>query len=251
MIRSDISELAVSRQHIENLKNEKRHHTDAEDMKQYELLKNGDLRSVSEAEKMFTSDLTGKVSEDPVRNIRYLFVASTTLACRAAISGGLEEERAYDISDLFIRDMDQRQTIEEIAQLQKEMIRFYTVQMQTILKRKAGSRIIERCLDWIRTHLHEPVSLDDLAALTGRSRNYLSTLFRKELGLSFSETIRFLKTEEAKTLLRYSDLSNSEIAARLNYSSQSHFISAFKAETGTTPGSWRSRHQKPGDPISI
>ena len=41
------------------------------------------------------------------RNDKYLFVASVTLACRAAIAGGMEAERAYNISDLYILKIDQ------------------------------------------------------------------------------------------------------------------------------------------------
>ena len=64
----------------------KRHHTNAEDMRQYEMLRAGDPGTVEEAVRIFASDLPGHVSNDPVRNCKYLFVASVTRrkACASA-----------------------------------------------------------------------------------------------------------------------------------------------------------------------
>lgn len=44
-------------------------------MYQYDLLHMGDPRAVKERMRMFSSDLTGHISNDPLRNYKYLFVA--------------------------------------------------------------------------------------------------------------------------------------------------------------------------------
>ena len=49
------------------------------------------------------------------------------------------------------------------------------------------------------------------------------------------------RIEAAKDLLRYSELSQAEIGATLAFSSQSHFIHAFKRAVGVTPGQFRRR----------
>ena len=56
-----------------------RHHTNEEDMRQYEMLRAGDPGTVAEADRMFASGLAGHVSDDPVRNCKYLFVAHVLL----------------------------------------------------------------------------------------------------------------------------------------------------------------------------
>lgn len=94
------------------------HHTHAEDTWQFELLKAGDMRAVEEGILRFNSANTGHLSDDPVRNRKYLFVTSVTQACRAAINGGMDSERAYNISDLYIQKMDILETEEEIRKLQ-------------------------------------------------------------------------------------------------------------------------------------
>ena len=66
-----------------------RHHTDTEDMQQYELLRTGTPAAVDEAVRIFSSCLPGNISDDPVRNYKYRFVACIALASRAAIAGGM------------------------------------------------------------------------------------------------------------------------------------------------------------------
>lgn len=73
-----------------------------EDEYQYALVRAGDPRAAQEHVRILFSGLPGKVSEDPIRNIKYLTVASATLASRAAIDAGMDTERAYNISDLYI-----------------------------------------------------------------------------------------------------------------------------------------------------
>lgn len=111
-----------------------RHHTHTEDMYQYDLLRMGDPRAVEAGIKMFSSGLTGHISDDPVRNYKYLFVAAVTLASRTAIMGGMDAERAYNISDLYILKMDSLQTVEEIKALHAEMFAFYTKEMAKLDK---------------------------------------------------------------------------------------------------------------------
>ncbi len=177
------------------------HHTHAEDTWQFELLKAGDMRAVEEGILRFNSANTGHLSDDPVRNRKYLFVTSVTQACRAAINGGMDSERAYNISDLYIQKMDILETEEEICKLHADMMTFYTKEMAELDRKRVYSR---------------PVVI---------SMNYI--LLRK--------------LEAARNMLKYSEYSYAEISAILAFSSQSHFCRIFKKETGYTPKEYRDR----------
>ena len=190
---------------------------------------------------MFASRLTGHVSDDPLRNLKYLFVASATLASRAAISVGMEDERAFNISDLFIRQMDLLQSLEEVRELQAEMIAYYTKEVAALDKKKVWSRDVLRGMDYIYEHLHESLSARDVAAYVGLSRSYYSTLFKNETGVSLSGYILGKRVEAAKNMLSYSDIPLAEISAILAFSSQSHFNRVFRQQTGYTPRSYRMR----------
>lgn len=222
--------------------NDSRHHTNTEEMYQYDLLRMGDPKAVEEGRKMFSSNLTGHISEDPLRNYKYLFVASITLACRSAIAGGMEPERAYNISDLYILKMDTLQSVEEVKELHADMFGFYTREMAALDKRKVYSKPIVLCMDYIYGHLHEKIHAVTLAEHVGLNRSYLSTLFKKETGQTISDYILSKRMEAACNMLRYSEYTYAEIAATLAYSSQSHFIRVFRAQTGYTPKEYRNRY---------
>jgi len=243
-IKGKVNESAIKYLEFVNRENDDRHHTNEEDMYQYELLKAGDMRVKDECERIIRSGLPGHLSNDPLRNMKYLFVCSATLACRAAMSAGLDAETCYNISDLYIQKMDLLNSIEDVLSLRTEMFVFYTKKVSALPKKTVYSRPIEICIDYIYIHQHEPIHLDDLAALTGLNASYLSTLFKKETGLTVSKYILSKKMEEARNLLTYSEYSYSEIASILAFSSQSHFTKVFKTETGYTPREYRNIKNK-------
>ena len=217
-----------------------RHHTNTEDMYQYDLLRMGDPRAVEEGVRMFSSNLPGHISENPLRNYKYLFVASVALASRSAITGGMDAERAYNISDLYILKMDTLQSVDEVKALHADMFAFYTKEMAALYKTKAYSKPVVLCMDYIYGHLHETLRVGELAEQVGLNRSYLSTLFKKETGESVSAYILLKRMEAAQNMLKFSDYSYAEIAAMLAFSSQSHFIRVFRSQTGYTPKEFRN-----------
>lgn len=70
--------------------------------------------------------------------------------------------------------------------------------------------------------------------------NYLNKLVRTALGQSTKQFIQNRRIEEAKRLLRYTDLSVTDIAEHLNYDTATYFVRAFSRQTGTTPLQFRS-----------
>ena len=221
-----------------------RHQSTEEDLLPYELIKAGDLRSVEAIQDQFRR--TGNAShcsDDPLRNAKYLFVAAVTLAGRAAMSAGMDTERSNIASDLFVQRADRMTQIEEITLLTEEMIRFYTLEVAALDKQKTFSRNITRALDYIYNHLHEPITIENIADHLHLSRGYFSSLFKQEMGIGAAEYIMKKRMEASRNMLRYSDMSFSEISQLLAFRSQSHFIQVFKKHEGMTPREYRSRFQ--------
>ena len=217
------------------------HHSYDEELLQYEYLRDGDIRSVEESKRLFRTGITGHLSDDPVRDKKYLFVASITLATRFAIEGGIEAQVAYNMSDNFIQSMDKLDTIEDIYELQTEMIKSFTLKVKKNKSKKNPSDISDvsrqvwEAMDYIYFHMHERITVEDVASAVSLSPNYLNHLFAKEKGQSIQKYISARKIDAAKNMLQYSDYSVTQISAILAYSSVSHFISSFKKATGTTP----------------
>lgn len=73
---------------------------------------------------------------------------------------------------------------------------------------------------------------------------YLSRLFSSVEGITIEKYITAQRIEKVKELLCYEELSLSEIAFKLNYSSVAHLSAQFKKETGMTPTAFK-KQQKP------
>lgn len=94
-------------------------------------------------------------------------------------------------------------------------------------------------MQYISTHINEPICTEDVVAFSGKSRACLFKRFRHELGCGIGEYIMSCRLREAKALLEYTDKPLGEISAYLCFSSQSHFQNAFKKYCHTTPLTYR------------
>ncbi|WP_019990203.1 AraC family transcriptional regulator [Rudanella lutea] len=77
----------------------------------------------------------------------------------------------------------------------------------------------------------------------GYDYSFLSHLFSANEGMTIEKYIIALKIEKVKEYLRYDELSLSEIAFRLGYSSSQHLSNQFRQVTGQTPGGYRKAAQ--------
>jgi AraC-like DNA-binding protein len=229
-----------------NRENQTRHHKYDEEMLMYDLMKAGDMHAVEESIKMWTSGLPGHLSDDPLRNNKYLFVASITLVTRFAIEGGMDEEIAYNTSDLYIQKMDLCKDLNEVFDVYKDMFSFFTRKMAALKKKAVFSKPVILCMDYIFYHLHEKITVSVLAEHVRLNQNYLSGLFKKETGQNISDYITSRRMQAAKNMLKYSDIDYAEIASVLAFSSQSHFTKVFHQTYGYTPKEYRKRFFRVG-----
>ena len=211
----------------------------------YDAIATGDLNYVTENcnSNAFTDpDGMGKLSEDRLQNIRYHFVVTTAMIARYCVHNGMEQEKAYGLSDFYILKMDKCSTIPEISKLHDTMCIDYCREMQIIMKQKIISKPIILCMDYIYSHIHYRITLEELADYLNLSPSYLSKLFKKEVGITISTYITNLKIDKAMNLLQFSEYTVSDIANYLAFSSQSHFIQVFQKRVGITPHKYRSQH---------
>lgn len=181
----------------------------------------------------------GKLSDNPLQNLKYHFVITTALVARYCIEGGMELPQAYGLSDFYIQKADGMKRIEDVSALHQVMCLDYTKRMRQLIKNSICSKPIALCVDYIYDHLHQKITVPILAKQVGLSENYLSRLFKKEMKVSISQYILTKKIDTAKNMLAYSDYSISEISATLAFSSQSYFTEIFRKHTGMTPMQYR------------
>ena len=186
----------------------------------------------------------GILSRNALTNLKYHFVVTVAMITRHCVEAGMELAQAYRLSDFYILKMDSMTTTEDIAALHDSMVLDFTGKMLLIKKQSIISKSITMCIEYVYNHIHDRITIEDLAAYTDLSPSYLSRLFKKELGISVSDYIREKKIDKAQNLLKYSDFTPVEIANYLSFSSQSHFIQAFEKMVGMTPKKYRDRYYR-------
>ncbi len=85
--------------------------------------------------------------------------------------------------------------------------------------------------------------------LIGADYSFISHLFSSEEGITIEKFTILQKIEKAKELLSYGELTISEIAFKMGYSSVAHLSSQFKKETGMTPGQFKNLKDKARKPL--
>jgi AraC-like DNA-binding protein len=170
---------------------------------------------------------------------KYSFIALISQILRAAIHGGLPHFVAFSLSASYCSKVDKATTTEEIGSLTRQMLYDYCNQVSSTKIKNTNSHIVKRCQEYIHEHLHENISMEDLAEYCRVSTRSISAHFKKDLDMSVPAYITNEKLSEAKYLLSYSNYTISEVSNYLSFSSQSYFTKVFKTAFGCTPQQYR------------
>ena len=100
-------------------------------------------------------------------------------------------------------------------------------------------RRIRRSVELMHAQLDQDLSLKSLAAASHLSPFHFSRLFKKLTGVTPHNYLAAVRATRAQSLLADTDMSITEIGARVGYLSASHFTKAFRLSTGTTPREFR------------
>ncbi len=100
-------------------------------------------------------------------------------------------------------------------------------------------RTISSITRYLQEHLSEEISLSVLAEEFHLNPQYISQLFKSEIGVGFLTYLSNMRLEKAKKLLVSTALSVAEIAEQCGYSDYRVFTKVFKKTEGITPSQFR------------
>jgi AraC-like DNA-binding protein len=188
-------------------------------------------------------DRIGKLAAKPFKQYEYTAVTVIALASRAAIDGGLEEARAYLMSDLYLQRLERCKEYSEINLLMMEVMAQYAEQVHKCKLERSAQLYIDQCKNYIQSHLNKHFTVEDIAEKIHLNKSYLSRRFAAEVGVGIQKYTQIKRVEAAANMLKFSDASIETIAYYLCFTSQSHFGKAFKEQTGMTPKKYRETNQ--------
>ncbi len=181
------------------------------------------------------------LANNPLRSEKNRFIVSATVLSREAIKLGLPSEISFSHSDQFINDMENCETLREIANLQNEMNHFYRNEIQKNKSRIRQTSVTSILISYIENNIETNCSLQEICKQLKLDYKYASNSFIKDTGIGFNKYLNKEKIKVAKRELSISESPIQEIATLLGYNSSYYFSRAFKLATGQTPSEYRKR----------
>lgn len=107
------------------------------------------------------------------------------------------------------------------------------------IKRSQDNKPIRQAKEYIHLHYAKPLTLEEISEQVGLSPTYFSTVFKKDTGMTFLEYLSERRMEEAKTLLKETQLPIAGICEQVGYSDLRHFTKLFIKNSGLKPNEYR------------
>lgn len=225
---------------------EERHHNSIDyENRIMQIVRNGDVAAMKELMNTDRLDMddVGVVAIDNQKQTEYLMVTFIALITRAAIDGGLNPERAYELGDIYLQQIEKCKSVVELNLVGVKAQMDITEQVCEAKKRRSKLIYIEECKDYIAKNLRKPFQVGDIAPAIGVNRTYLARKFVEIEGMTIQQYIMQERCKHAANLLKYSKYPLSIISEYFCFSSQSHFGVQFKKYYGMTPNEYRNQNR--------
>ena len=145
------------------------------------------------------------------------------------------EALRLQITDYILKPVDYEEFGNTIDHLK---ISIFEKQTKDVTPGSEASTIVG-IVRYMQEHLAEEISLNVLAETFHLSAQYISQLFKNEIGVNFLAYLTTIRMECAKKLLVSTQLSIAEISERCGYADYRVFTKVFKKTEGSTPSQYR------------
>lgn len=134
------------------------------------------------------------------------------------------------------------------AAIATEVARHFTHELRRSLESRAldnnpqsshHDELIIAAQEWLQQHYNKPVQIADMARQFGLSVRSLNRRFKSATNTTPVQFLQTLRLEQAKELLKQSNLVISEIADTVGYQDSSYFTELFKKSNAMTPNEYR------------
>ncbi len=98
---------------------------------------------------------------------------------------------------------------------------------------------VRKIIDYVLLNYTEDISVSVIAVYLDMTPNYVSSIFKKEMGQSLTNYINEVRVESSLNLLRHTDLSISEIGERVGFKDYNYFSRIFKKQMNVSPAAYR------------
>ena len=178
-------------------------------------------------------------TKDSVRNTKNLLLTANTLFRKAAYFGGVHPIYLDELSGKWAIKIEQALSLEVLNNLHIQMINSYCL-LTKEHSLSQYSEIVKQALMFINLNISSNLTVKRVAHEIGLSPDYLTRLFKKELGVNIITYINKKRIDTSIELLKSTNLSIEEIGDLIGLNNTSYFYTLFKKEVGISPKQYRN-----------
>lgn len=177
---------------------------------------------------------------DRLRDMKNYSIALNTLLRKAAEEAGVHPVHIDCYSNSNVTLIEEITTLEQVHTFWLKMVHGYCELIQKYSLQNY-SPIVAKVLTYISTDLCADLSLKVLAGHLSVNASYLSTLFKKEVGMTLTDYVNHSRIEHAQKLLLSTDMPIKTVAQQCGIPDVYYFTRLFKRITDTTPKAYRDK----------
>ena len=245
----DVSVLPVSCDHVQMLREkpsvafssipyttvEARYETET---KMLDAIRRGDFSEASYYQNLFMSYSIEMRCADPLRHAKNMVIAASAIMRKAVQQAEVHPLYIDSLSGQLMTKIEEAENEAQVSALLPRMVRHYCLLVQTY-SRERYSSVVRDVLNFVDFHYMEPLTLDSLAQRYTMNKNYLSSRFSKEVGMTLTDYVNLTRVRRSLKLLKDASLPMQEIAERVGFSDANYYTRIFKKIHGTTPNEYR------------
>ncbi len=178
-----------------------------------------------------------------MRDYKNYLVVFNTLLRKAAEQDAIHPVYLDELSSKFAKEIEELTSVDEHS-LAKEMLQKYCLLVKNHSV-KGYSPVIQKALNQISLDLTGNLSLKNLSEKFSISAGYLSTLFKKEVGMTLTDYVNRKRIDHAAMLLSSTNLQIQTISSYCGMNDINYFTRTFKKLKGMTPKKYREMMAKP------
>ncbi len=179
---------------------------------------------------------------DTLRDYKNYMVIFNTLLRKAAEQAAVHPVYLDELSSRFAQKIETLTSVEDHA-LEREMLYKYCLLVRNHSV-KGYSPVIQKTLNQISIDLTGDLSLQNLSDKFNISAGYLSTLFKKEVGMTLTDYVNQKRIDHAILLLNATNLQIQTVSSSCGFHDINYFTRTFKKLKGMTPKKYREMISK-------
>lgn len=175
---------------------------------------------------------------NPLRNAQNYCIVLNTQLRHAMEKTGIHPYQVDKLSNEVGMEIEQLKHLDQLSDFFTSVIHRYCrlVQEHNYPNLKPLTNL---AVTYIKEHLADNLTVKDTAKALTVNANYLSSLFHRDMGMTFIDFVNKERTNQAASLLRHTNLQIQQIATTVGYNNTSYFSKQFVRFHGVSPSRYR------------